>query len=168
MLSGAIFAFSAIFFQNLFNKNPYRNHFFIPETTIMNIAWGALFYAGYGLISATTPLYRLLFGLLCFCLTIRIAYLYQIRRFFDGKKSFLPISLINQKISTQQKFDQKHSTYSLQQALKILGLHASSLQKPETLKERKKYLLEMADKQNLTHPYFAEMINKACQTLLKK
>lgn len=170
-LSFLIFAAAAVILtaallRNLFRQNPHRNFFFIPETTILNIAWGMLFYAGYGLIISASLPYRILFGCLCLCLSGYLAYLYQIRRFFSGQKSLIPLSHIESKINRQQNFDKQHPTYSARQALRILGLHSSALQEQDTVPNRRTQLLETTQKQNLKHPYFAEMINKACKTLL--
>ncbi len=168
MFVAAVVILTAALLKNIFHQNPHRNFFYIPETTMLNIAWGMLFYAGYGLTISTTSLSRGLFGCLCLGLVCYLVYLYQIRRFFSGQKSLITLSHINKKINKQQNFDKLYSSYSPQQALKILGLHLSALQNPETLPKRQKQLLDTALKQNLTHPYFAKMINKACQTLLKK
>lgn len=166
MLIIAILILSIMLLKNIFNKNPHRNYFFIPETSRLNIIWGMIFYLGYGFLTTHNFNLKIIFGSFVIIFLFYITYLYQIRRFFANRSSIITPALINHKISQQQNFDKTHPDYSTSQALKILGLHTSSIKSPEIILSKVESLNKIYQTKKIANPYFLEMIAKAKKTLL--
>lgn len=154
--------------KDIFHKNPHRNFFFIPETSKLNIVWGIIFYLGYGFLTAHNFTLKISFGVIVIISLFYVIHLYQLRRFFTNRASIITPNLINKKIAQQQNFDKNHPNYSPAQALKILGLHASTIKKPEVILSRVDSLNKIYQTKKITNSYFPKMITKAKKTLISE
>lgn len=125
--------------KNVFQKDLQNKTYFItPSAPYFNVAWGILFYLGYGYLKTTTIALHGIFLILIAANAVYIIYLYLLKKVLNGKTAFGASAFIR-KIITQQSLKQinldKHLNipYSIEKSRKILGLEKSQISNPESI-----------------------------------
>lgn len=133
MLLIALIAGISWLIKNLFQKDLANKTYFIsPSTPYFNIAWGILFYLGYGQLKTTSPILHNSFSFLIALTVVYLFYLYLLRRYLNGRKIFI-FSPLLKKIITVQAVKQNildkslNIPYPVEKSRKILGLEKSQI-----------------------------------------
>lgn len=153
-----------IFIDRIFKLNPGRRVFFyIPDTARLNVTWGFIFYAGYGLIIAKSPFLRIGFGVVIAAMFFYLAYLYALKGFLAGHYGML-IGLLGKivafKLDAQKILDKQlnEPKYSKEKALKMMGLAPFAAQQPDLLQKRLQMLKNLQSSMRVKHSYLGTVI----------
>lgn len=133
MLIIAIITGLSVLLKNILHKDLENKTYFItPSTAYFNIAWGTLFYLGYGQLKTTSSILHNSFSFLIALTVVYLSYLYLLRRYLNGRKIFI-FSPLFKKIITVQAVKQNildkslNIPYSAEKSRKILGLEKSQI-----------------------------------------
>ncbi|MDO4184504.1 MAG: hypothetical protein Q4D11_04630 [Rhodospirillales bacterium] len=167
----ALAAIFIAFCNRVLRLNPRKLvYFYIPDTARFNVIWGFMFYAAYGILIAKTLWLKIAFAVFIALLLMYLFYLYAMKNFLSGH--YTPLSSVLEKIiitklDAQKKLDIKigDSSYLLVKSLKMLGLPAFAVDRPDMILKKINMLKKLQSSMQIRHSYLATIIKKLTKSL---
>ena len=172
MLAVALTLGTAYVASIFISKKVNLSYFRYPMPSVFNIIWGFLFYLLYSILMLRESIWVWAFVFTGVLNLLVIMYFYGLKRILDGMFVPMIIHIINIGIRKQKKLDEKLNVpYSKAKALKILGVNNSQLKSDNAEKmmnhNMQKLNIFADNNKKRLNPYFAEMIKKSYNILMK-